>query len=190
MNPISFLLSLVLIVWIGVGSYIYTCVYWQLCDGWRTPTQTEVKSEPEKQPEVKTPDPAPDTAQKEPPVKLSEKEKEILTATHTVYFALGSTQLLASPETEKFFTILKEYLQKSPTSKIVITGHTDNVGSAENNLQYGKNRAEAVKAQLIARGLPTAQIITDSKGMTVPIADNESEAGRQKNRRAEIVFQQ
>jgi outer membrane protein OmpA-like peptidoglycan-associated protein len=186
MNPISFLLSLVLVVWIGVGSYIYTCVYWQLCDGWRTPPKTEIKAEPENKPQ----EPAPDTAQKEPPVKLTEKEKEILTAKHTVYFALGSTQLLASPDTEKFFTILKEYLQKSPSSKIVITGHTDNVGSAENNLQYGKNRAEAVKAQLVARGLPATQIVTDSKGMTEPIADNESDAGRQKNRRAEIVFQQ
>jgi outer membrane protein OmpA-like peptidoglycan-associated protein len=184
MNPISFVLSLILVAWIGVGSYIYTCVYWQLCDGWRTPPKTEVKAEDKIQ------EPKPDTAQKEPPVKLTEKEKEILTAKHSVYFALGSTQLLASPETEKFFTILKEYLQKSPASKIIITGHTDNVGSAENNLQYGKNRAEAVKVQLVARGLPAAQIITETKGMTEPIADNESEAGRQKNRRAEIVFQQ
>ena len=75
---------------------------------------------------------------------------------------------------------------KTNNVKILITGHTDNVGNAAYNIKLSKQRAEAVKAYLVAKGVFAENISTNGKGSTEPIASNENEKGRKENRRVEI----
>jgi outer membrane protein OmpA-like peptidoglycan-associated protein len=71
-----------------------------------------------------------------------------------------------------------------------IDGHTDNVGKADMNMELSIKRAEAVKAYLVSKGVTASKLQTEGFGMTKPIADNTTAAGRQKNRRVEmnIIF--
>lgn len=68
-----------------------------------------------------------------------------------------------------------------------IEGHTDNVGNAEFNMELSRKRAEAVKNYLMDKGVPGGRLETAGYGMTKPIADNKTAAGRQKNRRVEMT---
>ena len=77
-------------------------------------------------------------------------------------------------------------LKKFPGLRVLIVGHTDNVGDAETNLQLSKRRAEAVKQYLVDKEVDASRIETDGKGDTDPVATNDTEEGRAKNRR--IVF--
>jgi outer membrane protein OmpA-like peptidoglycan-associated protein len=67
-----------------------------------------------------------------------------------------------------------------------IEGHTDNVGKADMNMELSIKRANAVKAYLMDKGVNGAKLETAGYGLTRPIADNSTAAGRQKNRRVEM----
>ena len=68
-----------------------------------------------------------------------------------------------------------------------VEGHTDSTGSAEYNQQLSERRAATVKAAMVGGGLPAAAVRPLGLGATDPIADNQTEAGRAKNRRVVIV---
>ncbi len=71
--------------------------------------------------------------------------------------------------------------------KVEVGGHTDNVGTPESNLKLSQDRAQAVMAALVQRGVPAARLTAKGYGQTAPIADNRTEDGRAKNRRVELV---
>ena len=83
-----------------------------------------------------------------------------------------------------------EVLKDSQDRKVTIEGHTDSVGSEEYNHQLSERRARAVQAALMERGVSGDQITVTGKGETFPVATNDTAAGRQQNRRVELVFQQ
>ena len=72
---------------------------------------------------------------------------------------------------------------------VTATGHTDAIGPAGYNARLSAKRAQTVKSYLVAKGLVPSMIKTQAKAAAAPLADNESEAGRSKNRRTEIEFQ-
>jgi outer membrane protein OmpA-like peptidoglycan-associated protein len=74
-----------------------------------------------------------------------------------------------------------------PGLKLDIEGHTDSVGSDEANQKLSEQRAGTVRSYLIEQGLPDAGVSSRGFGKTTPVADNDTPAGRQKNRRVEIV---
>ena len=78
-------------------------------------------------------------------------------------------------------------LKNHPTAQIVLEGHTDNVGDPAGNRVLSKNRADAVKNALVARGIPADRITTAGLGQQMPITTNDTEEGRAQNRRTEIV---
>ncbi len=81
-------------------------------------------------------------------------------------------------------------MKADPSMKIVITGHTDNTGNAEQNLRYfGMKRAESLKNYMVEKGVPAGQIHCESKGQLEPVADNATREGRALNRRANIRFE-
>jgi len=74
-----------------------------------------------------------------------------------------------------------------PGLKLEVEGHTDSVGSDEANQKLSQQRADTVRSYLTEQGLPDAAVSSRGFGKTTPVADNDTPAGRQKNRRVEIV---
>jgi outer membrane protein OmpA-like peptidoglycan-associated protein len=73
------------------------------------------------------------------------------------------------------------------TFRFSVEGHTDSIGSDEFNEQLSRERAEVVKAYLMARGVPAERLQTVGHGETEPVATNETDDGRQRNRRVELI---
>lgn len=90
---------------------------------------------------------------------------------------------------EKSLTELRKilrFLQENPGVRVEISGHTDNTGSASYNVQLSEKRAAAVNNYLVSQGISAGRLIPKGYGSQQPIADNDSEEGRQKNRRIEF----
>ncbi|MEQ8205579.1 MAG: OmpA family protein [Woeseia sp.] len=104
-----------------------------------------------------------------------------------VLFATGKSELRTGSNTslDKLVSFLNEY----PDRSVVIEGHTDNVGSSELNQALSKNRADSVKAYLQGKGIQPRRLTTAGMGEGRPLAGNDSESGRQQNRRVEIVIE-
>jgi len=79
-------------------------------------------------------------------------------------------------------------LRRIGDKPVVITGHTDNVGNPTANLALSNERAEAVKQYLIGRNIDAARLSTTGKGDADPIASNDNEEGRTRNRRIEFTL--
>jgi outer membrane protein OmpA-like peptidoglycan-associated protein len=79
-------------------------------------------------------------------------------------------------------------LREQPGRKVLIEGHTDNVGSEETNQGLSERRAQAVQAALTQRGVARDQISAVGKGENFPVASNDDANGRQTNRRVELIF--
>lgn len=89
----------------------------------------------------------------------------------------------ATPAVEEIARLLRA----DPALRLSIEGHTDNVGAAARNRTLSAERAEAVRAGLVARGVAADRLTTRGMGADHPLADNSDEAGRAKNRRVELV---
>ncbi len=83
---------------------------------------------------------------------------------------------------------LVTFLQKNPERQVMIEGHTDSVGSDAYNLELSQRRADAVRDFLMQNAVKAAQITTRGYGKTSPVASNDTAAGRQQNRRVEIII--
>ena len=83
---------------------------------------------------------------------------------------------------------LLQVLQDNATLKLEIKGHTDNVGKTEDNIKLSTNRAKAVVDYLIGKGIAATRLTYKGLGATNPIADNNTEEGKFKNRRTEFVI--
>jgi len=75
----------------------------------------------------------------------------------------------------------------NPTYLIEVQGHTDNVGNDEYNFNLSRDRAASVRAYLVEHGVPSDKITSNGFGETTPVADNNTKAGKAKNRRVEFV---
>ena len=75
-----------------------------------------------------------------------------------------------------------------PGLNLAIEGHTDSTGSDELNQKLSEQRAESVRKYLIEQGLPDSSLTATGFGKTMPIADNSTAAGRQQNRRVELII--
>ncbi|MDP3464861.1 MAG: OmpA family protein [Sulfuricurvum sp.] len=77
-------------------------------------------------------------------------------------------------------------MSKYPETKIEVQGHTDNVGSNADNLQLSQLRAQSVSSALSAQGVDSSRIKSVGYGESMPVATNDTAAGRETNRRVEI----
>jgi OmpA family len=91
-------------------------------------------------------------------------------------------------ENDRSLDRLADYLQAHPQTHILIEGHTDSRGSEDYNEALSARRAQAVAAALISRGVSPEAVQTRGLGKSYPVATNDTAAGRQQNRRVEIVF--
>ena len=97
---------------------------------------------------------------------------------------------LASLKPGAYATVdrLASVLKEAPDRKVMIEGHTDSVGSDDYNQGLSERRAAAVQTALLERGVRSDQITALGKGETYPVASNDNAAGRQQNRRVEMIF--
>ena len=77
-------------------------------------------------------------------------------------------------------------MNDAPKLKIEISGHTDNTGSAAMNENLSQQRANAVVAYILTKGIDTSRLTAKGYGSKKPIATNDTESGRQQNRRTEF----
>ncbi|HRN43031.1 MAG TPA: OmpA family protein, partial [Vicingus sp.] len=104
---------------------------------------------------------------------------------NNINFATNSFEI-----TPKIILVLNEFiafLKDNPTVKVAIHGHTDNVGDANQNLALSENRAKEVYNYLILEDIEPSRLSFKGFGSTKPIADNNTEEGKAKNRRTEFV---
>ncbi|ABG60968.1 OmpA family protein [Cytophaga hutchinsonii] len=103
-----------------------------------------------------------------------------------VFFHQSTPNLIETsyPELDRMVEVLKT----NPTVRIELDGHTDNQGDAALNLALSEKRVETVKAYLVSKGIDNKRITTRAFGGTKPIAPNNTEENRKKNRRVEIII--
>ena len=102
---------------------------------------------------------------------------------NNIFFATGSFEL--KPESHSEINKLISLMQTNPAMRVEISGHTDNVGDAQKNKVLSENRAKSVVDFLVSRNIPADRIVYKGYGDTQPIAPNDNEEGRKKNRRTE-----
>lgn len=113
-------------------------------------------------------------------------ERGIVLTLGDVLFTSGRADL--KPGAASNLDRLVGFLNQNPGRSVEIEGHTDNVGSDDSNLGLSQRRADAVKSFLVRQGIDTGRIAASGKGELQPVADNESESGRQQNRRVEVII--
>jgi outer membrane protein OmpA-like peptidoglycan-associated protein len=119
-------------------------------------------------------------------LKLQKTERGLVLTLGDVLFDTGQATL--KPGVAATLDRLASALREQPGRKVLIEGHTDNVGSDQNNLGLSERRAQSVQAGLTQRGVNRNQITSLGKGENFPIATNDSADGRQSNRRVELIF--
>jgi outer membrane protein OmpA-like peptidoglycan-associated protein len=91
------------------------------------------------------------------------------------------------PDSEPALNEVVKLLQANPAWAMVVAGHTDNVGAQAANLTLSRDRAQSVISWLSLHGVAGARLVAAGFGDTRPVAENQDEAGRQKNRRVDLV---
>ena len=83
---------------------------------------------------------------------------------------------------------LVAFLNKYPDRTVDIQGYTDSVGSEDYNLGLSQRRADSVRSYLVGQGIGSGRLVTSGKGMSSPVAGNDTSSGRQQNRRVEVII--
>lgn len=92
------------------------------------------------------------------------------------------------PEAQSNLRNLAKSLSKYPGSDLLIVGHTDQVGPSSYNQSLSERRSAAAANYLVSQGVSRTRVGTRGLGETEPVADNDTEAGRQANRRVEVAI--
>ncbi|MCZ2444216.1 MAG: DUF5723 family protein [Flavobacteriales bacterium] len=118
---------------------------------------------------------------------LTEKEKEVVKkAFDNLEFATGKSIIRTSSYSS--LDELAALMKEKPEWRLLIEGHTDNVGKHESNITLSKNRSNAVKNYLVKKGVATSRFVVNWYGPDKPIDTNDTEEGRQRNRRVEMTL--
>jgi OmpA-OmpF porin, OOP family len=109
-------------------------------------------------------------------------------AIYGIYFDSGKAEI--KPESEPALNEIVKLLQADPKLKLYVVGHTDNVGTYDYNVKLSKDRADAVVKALTGKyGITASRLLACGDGPTAPVESNQTEEGRAKNRRVELVEQ-
>lgn len=103
-----------------------------------------------------------------------------------IYFDTNKAEVL--PNSNATLQVIADYLKANPNQPVFIVGHTDNTGDYNQNIQLSKNRAMAVVNALVNDyKVPKQQVTPDGVGPLAPVASNDTQEGKAKNRRVELV---
>lgn len=104
-----------------------------------------------------------------------------------LYVNFDTGKATIRPDSARILDDAAAALRGAPSLKIEVGGHTDNSGTPEGNLRLSQERAQAVMAALVERGIAGARLTAKGYGQSMPVADNRTEEGRAKNRRVELA---
>lgn len=113
-------------------------------------------------------------------------DRGIVMSLGDVLFATGKAELTSGAATR--VDRLAQFLRDHPDRTVRIEGYTDSTGSSQTNLQLSENRAGAVRDQLVSMGVDPSRIMAQGYGEAGPVAPNDTDGGRQQNRRVDIVI--
>ncbi len=119
-------------------------------------------------------------------LQLRKTESGVVVTLGDVLFASGQTSLVEGARSSLEEVV--DLLQTEPEKKIRVEGHTDSSGDAETNKELSQKRADAVRHALIDLGVAADRITAIGMGEDFPIASNEDETGRARNRRVDVVL--
>lgn len=111
-------------------------------------------------------------------------QDEVIVLSDQVLFAFDSAEL--TPDANDLLADIANRLNSNDVIAVKVTGHTDSVGSEAYNQGLSERRAQSVVAFLISQGVASDKISAQGDGESNPVADNDTDAGRAKNRRVEI----
>lgn len=114
-------------------------------------------------------------------------DKDGKIALYGVQFETGKSTLKS--DSQKELDLVVDYLKKNPSVNVYIVGHTDDTGNLEGNLSLSKNRAKSVVQYLISKGINSSRLIAEGVGPFAPVSNNQTEKGKKRNRRVEVVKQ-
>ncbi len=117
-----------------------------------------------------------------------QREQDILAVTFKSDFMFDIDSAIVKQGAYDEIDRVAQILIKYPQTKIRIEGYTDSTGSEDHNLELSKKRAQSVKDALVARNVAAVRLQTVGFGKANPIAGNDTEAGRQMNRRVRLVI--
>jgi outer membrane protein OmpA-like peptidoglycan-associated protein len=165
---------LVLFGWSALSTYIYVCKIKGLCSEQATIENSTVSN-------------GAATPKDSLPVVLV-PEKAVIPENLLIYFAFDKSEFNSESKTDKYSDESNAYFNKNSQAMLIITGHTDAIGSEEYNQALGYRRAQSVQRYFITRGILEKKIIIESKGEKEPADDNNTTSGRAKNRRTAITI--
>ena len=114
------------------------------------------------------------------------REGDLITVTFLGDATFDTGSALVKPNLQGEVDRVARVLAQYPETNIKVEGHTDSKGSKQNNMALSKQRADSVRTLLFKQGVGHRWIAVTGFGETRPIASNDTEAGRQKNRRVEV----
>lgn len=119
-------------------------------------------------------------------LEAKQTERGLVLTLSEVLFDVGKASLKegGNRAVQQLATFLRDY----PDRNVLVEGHTDNTGSLQLNQDLSRRRAEAVRSSLINMGISGNRIRTVGHGPQFPVATNSTAAGRQQNRRVEIII--
>ncbi|HVY81844.1 MAG TPA: OmpA family protein [Steroidobacteraceae bacterium] len=119
-------------------------------------------------------------------LQAKQTERGMVLTLGDVLFDTNSATLKSGASNE--MQRIADFMQKNPDTKVIIEGYTDSRGSDEYNQQLSQRRAQSVQDALASRGIDRSRVEAVGKGESLPVASNDTSAGRQQNRRVEVVF--
>jgi OmpA-OmpF porin, OOP family len=119
-------------------------------------------------------------------LKLIPIEAGAIVRLNNIFFDTGKAELRpeSAPELDRMVTTMNE----NPKLVIELDGHTDNVGGNETNQKLSQDRADSVREYFISKGIEPDRVASKGFGETKPIATNDTDEGRQQNRRVEFLI--
>lgn len=129
---------------------------------------------------------AEELAQRVNELEAQQTERGLVLTLGDVLFDFDKASL--KPGGERAAGNLAQFLNEYPKRNVMIEGFTDTIGPADYNRQLSRRRANAVKQALLNKGIQSSRIRIRGYGEKYPVASNSTEAGRQQNRRVEVII--
>ncbi len=112
----------------------------------------------------------------------------MIPGTLSIFFDFDKSEFKPDDMTDRYIVESNAFLKQNTLSGLIITGHTDAIGTDEYNQSLGYRRAQSLQNYFEIKGMPANKIIIESKGEKEPADDNRTSAGRANNRRTVVTI--